>query len=166
MQRPPPVTGAPSASSSLTPDPRRKPLTDRNGRAAPLAKPPSTASLPGASPGASLGALPAASPTALPPAASTAAAEASPAQASAAERTPEYSFADAEGGGLVLRVEMPELTSMEAVELDVSCTSFSLYVPQLYQLGPIAWPRAVDADAAVAKFKKKSGVLQVTLPGM
>ena len=110
--------------------------------------------------------MPAASPTALPPAASTAAAEASPAQASAAERTPEYSFADAEGGGLVLRVEVPELSSMKAVELDVSCTSFSLYVPQLYQLGPIAWPRAVDADAAVAKFKKKSGVLKVTLPGM
>ena len=79
-------------------------------------------------------------------------------------RTPAHSFADAEGGGLVLRVEVPELTSMEAAELEVDGTGFILYVPQLYRLGPLAWPRPVDVDAAVAKLLKKRGVLQVTLP--
>ena len=83
-----------------------------------------------------------------------------------AERTPAHSFADAEGGGLLLRVEVPELSSMGAAELEVSAAGFSLYVPQLYRLGPLAWPRPVDVDAARAKFLKKSGVLQVTLPGM
>ena len=83
-----------------------------------------------------------------------------------AERTPAHSFADAEGGGLVLRVEVPELSSMGAAELEVSAAGFSLYVPQLYRLGPLAWPRPVDVDAARAKFLKKSGVLQVTLPVM
>ena len=83
-----------------------------------------------------------------------------------AERTPAHSFADAEGGGLVLRVEVPELSSMGAAELEVSAAGFSLYVPQLYRLGPLAWRRPVDVDAARAKFLKKSGVLQVTLPGM
>ena len=83
-----------------------------------------------------------------------------------AERTPAHSFADAEGGGLVLRVEVPELSSMGAAELEVSAAGFSLYVPQLYRLGPLAWPRPVDVDAARAKFLKKSGVLQVTLPGI
>ena len=83
-----------------------------------------------------------------------------------AERTPAHSFADAEGGGLLLRVEVPELSSMGAAELEVSGTGFSLYVPQLYRLGPLAWPRPVDVDAARAKFLRKSGVLQVTLPGM
>ena len=87
-----------------------------------------------------------------------------PAHASAAERTPAHSFADAEGGGLLLRVEVPELSSMGAAELEVSGTGFSLYVPQLYRLGPLAWPRPVDVDAARAKFLKKRGVLQVTLP--
>ena len=81
-----------------------------------------------------------------------------------AERTPAHSFADAEGGGLLLRVEVPELSSMGAAELEVSGTGFSLYVPQLYRLGPLAWPRPVDVDAARAKFLKKRGVLQVTLP--
>ena len=107
-----------------------------------------------------------------PPSAATAAspppavAAAPPAQASAAERTPAHSFADAEGGGLLLCVEVPELSSMGAAELEVSGTGFSLYVPQLYRLGPLAWPRPVDVDAARAKFLKKSGVLQVTLLGM
>ena len=106
-----------------------------------------------------------------PPSAATAApppavAAAPPAQASAAERTPAHSFADAEGGGLLLCVEVPELSSMGAAELEVSAAGFSLYVPQLYRLGPLAWPRPVDVDAARAKFLKKSGVLQVTLPGM
>ena len=81
-----------------------------------------------------------------------------------AERTPAHSFADAEGGGLLLRVEVPELSSMGAAELEVSAAGFSLYVPQLYRLGPLAWPRPVDVDAARAKFLKKRGVLQVTLP--
>ena len=83
-----------------------------------------------------------------------------------AERTPAHSFTDAEGGELVLRVEVPELSSMGAAELEVSAAGFSLYVPQLYRLGPLAWPRPVDVDAARAKFLKKSGVLQVTLPSM
>ena len=83
-----------------------------------------------------------------------------------AERTPAHSFADAEGGELVLRVEVPELSSMGAAELEVSTAGFSLYVPQLYRLGPLAWPRPVDVDAARAKFLKKSGVLQVTLPSL
>ena len=105
-----------------------------------------------------------------PPSAATAAppppavAAAPPAQASAAERTPAHSFADAEGGGLLLCVEVPELSSMGAAELEVSAAGFSLYVPQLYRLGPLAWPRPVDVDAARAKFLKKRGVLQVTLP--
>ena len=106
----------------------------------------------------------AAAPAVLAPAPPSATTAAPPAQASAAERTPAHSFADAEGGGLVLRVEVPELSSMGAAELEVDGTGFSLYVPQLYQLGPIAWPRPVDVDAAVAKFLKKRGVLQVTLP--
>ena len=113
--------------------------------------------------------------TAAPPPPATAAAvappppavaAAPPAQASAAERTPAHSFAHAEGGGLLLCVEVPELSSMGAAELEVSGTGFSLYVPQLYRLVPLAWPRPVDVDAARAKFLKKSGVLQVTLPGM
>ena len=109
----------------------------------------------------------AAAPAVVAPAPPPAAAAAPPlAQASAAERTPAHSFADAEGGGLVLRVEVPELSSMGAVELEVSAAGFSLYVPQLYRLGPLAWPRPVDVDAAVAKFLKKRGVLQVTLPDM
>ena len=111
--------------------------------------------------------------TAAPPPPATAAAvappppavaAAPPAQASAAERTPAHSFAHAEGGGLLLCVEVPELSSMGAAELEVSGTGFSLYVPQLYRLGPLAWPRPVDVDAARAKFLKKRGVLQVTLP--
>ena len=107
----------------------------------------------------------AAAPAVVAPAPPPAAAAAPPlAQASAAERTPAHSFADAEGGGLVLRVEVPELSSMGAAELEVSATGFSLYVPQLYRLGPLAWPRPVDVDAARAKFLKKRGVLQVTLP--
>ena len=81
-----------------------------------------------------------------------------------AERTPAHSFADAEGGGLLLCVEVPGLSSMGAAELEVSAAGFSLYVPQLYRLGPLAWPRPVDVDAARAKFLKKRGVLQVTLP--
>ena len=116
-------------------------------------------------------ALPAAPPPAAPPPAAPppaapppAVAAAPPAQASASERTPAHSFADAEGGGLLLCVEVPELSSMGAAELEVSATGFSLYVPQLYRLGPLAWPRPVDVDAARAKFLKKRGVLQVTLP--
>ena len=109
----------------------------------------------------------AAAPAVVAPAPPPAAAAAPPlAQASAAERTPAHSFADAEGGGLVLRVEVPELSSMGAAELEVSTAGFSLYVPQLYRLGPLAWPRPVDVDAARAKFLKKSGVLQVTLPSL
>ena len=54
----------------------------------------------------------------------------------------------------------------DCAELEVSAAGFSLYVPQLYRLGPLAWPRPVDVDAARAKFLRKSGVLQVTLPGM
>jgi len=79
------------------------------------------------------------------------------------ERTPQHAFADGEGGALVLRVELPEVSSMAAVELDVSGGGLELRVPSLYQLS-LAWPRLVDADAAKAKFLKKSGVLQVTLP--
>ena len=79
------------------------------------------------------------------------------------ERTPQHAFADGEGGALVLRVELPEVSSMAAVELDVSGGGLELRVPSLYQLS-LAWPRPVDADAAKAKFLKKSGVLQVTLP--
>ena len=91
----------------------------------------------------------AAAPAVVAPAPPPAAAAAPPpAQSSAAERTPAHSFADAEGGGLVLRVEVPELSSMGAAELEVSATGFSLYVPQLYRLGPLTWPRPVDVDAA------------------
>ena len=125
----------------------------RAGTALPAAPPPA-APPPAAPP-------PAAPPPAAPP---PAVAAAPPAQASASERTPAHSFADAEGGGLLLCVEVPELSSMGAAELEVSGTGFSLYVPQLYRLGPLAWPRPVDVDAARAKFLKKRGVLQVTLP--
>ena len=59
---------------------------------------------------------------------------------------------------------VPELSSMGSAELDVSDKGFRLLVKGMYALGPLAWPRPVDAEAARAKFLKKSGVLQVTLP--
>jgi len=132
--------------------------------AAAAATPPAAAAAAAATPPAAPAA--AATPPAAAAAAPPTAAAAPPAQPSAAERTPAHSFADAEGGGLVLCVEVPELSSMGSAELEVSAASFSLYVPQLYRLGPLAWPRPVDVDAARAKFLKKRGVLQVTLPDM
>ena len=86
-----------------------------------------------------------------------------PAPAPAAEHTPTHAFADGDGGALVLRVELPEVSSMAAVELDVSSGGLSLRVLSLYQLS-LEWPRPVKPDGAKAKFLKKSGVLQVTLP--
>ena len=76
---------------------------------------------------------------------------------------PSHSFDDGEGGVLVLQVKLPGLSSMSEVELDVSADGFVLSSP-LFAL-ELAWPRAVDANGAKAKFLRKSGVLQVTLPG-
>ena len=75
---------------------------------------------------------------------------------------PSHSFDD-KGGVLVLQVKLPGLSSMSEVELDVSADGFVLSSP-LFAL-QLAWPRAVDAHGAKAKFLRKSGVLQVTLPG-
>ena len=75
---------------------------------------------------------------------------------------PSHSFDDGKDGVLVLQVRLPGLSSMSEVELDVSADGFALSSP-LFAL-ELAWPRAVDADGAKAKFLRKSGVLQVTLP--
>ena len=75
---------------------------------------------------------------------------------------PSHSFDDGKDGVLVLQVKLPGLSSMSGVELDVSADGFALSSP-LFAL-ELAWPRAVDADGAKAKFLRKSGVLQVTLP--
>jgi len=76
---------------------------------------------------------------------------------------PAHSFADGEGGVLVLQVKLPGLSSISEVALDVSADGFDLSSPSFALR--LAWPRAVDANGAKAKFLRKSGVLQVTLPG-
>ena len=75
---------------------------------------------------------------------------------------PSHSFDDGKDGVLVLQVKLPGLSSMSGVELDVSGDGFVLSSPSFAL--ELAWPRDVDADGAKAKFLRKSGVLQVTLP--
>ena len=75
---------------------------------------------------------------------------------------PSHSFDAGKDGVLVLQVKLPGLSSMSEVELDVSADGFVLS-STLFAL-ELAWPRAVNADGAKAKFLRKSGVLQVTLP--
>ena len=69
----------------------------------------------------------------------------------------------ADGGSLVLKVQLPLLASLGEAEVDVSATAFSLSAPGAYAL-ELSWPRRVDADDAKAKFSKKSRTLQVTAP--
>ena len=67
---------------------------------------------------------------------------------------PEHELRE-EDGGLVLRVQLPELASLENAELDISEEKLSLRVPSRYLLH-LSWPQPIDTDAAKAKFLKKS----------
>ena len=88
--------------------------------------------------------------------------EAMPTEATPTEATPTHEFAQSDGS-IVLKVSMPELSSLGEAEVEISDDSFSLHVPSLYRL-QLQWPQAVSAEEAKAKFVRKSHTLQVTLP--
>ena len=78
------------------------------------------------------------------------------------EATPTHEFAQSDGS-IVLKVSLPELSSLGEAEVEISDDSFYLHAPSLYRL-QLQWPQAVSADEAKAKFVRKSHTLQVTLP--
>ena len=80
------------------------------------------------------------------------------------ERRPEHELLDSGvDEPVVLKVSLPALESLEGVEVDISEDHFRLVAPNAYRL-ELSWPRPMDADAAKAKFLKKSHTLQVTVP--
>ena len=80
------------------------------------------------------------------------------------ERRPEHELLDSGvDEPVVLKVSLPTLESFEGVEVDISEDQFRLVAPNAYRL-ELRWPRPMNADAAKAKFLKKSRTLQVTVP--
>ena len=80
------------------------------------------------------------------------------------ERRPEHELLDSGvDEPVVLKVSLPTLESFEGVEVDISEDLFRLVAPNAYRL-ELRWPRPMNADAAKAKFLKKSRTLQVTVP--
>merc|ERR1712139_344530 len=80
---------------------------------------------------------------------------------------PDHSIATSEdGSSLVLSVEVPSLTSMEGVGLDIAEKSASLVFPRAFEIGTLKTPlpQAVKATKAKAKFSKKNHRITVTMP--
>ena len=79
-----------------------------------------------------------------------------------AEATPSHEITEADGS-MLLKVSLPELTSLGEAEVEISATHFFLHAPGLYRLS-LEWPQPIAADDAKAKFSKKNRALSVTLP--
>lgn len=80
---------------------------------------------------------------------------------------PSHSVTTSEDGtSLILSVEVPSLTSMEGVGLDVAEKSASLVFPLALNVGTVKTPlsQAVVPTKAKAKFSKKNHRITVTMP--
>ncbi|KAK3279338.1 hypothetical protein CYMTET_12769, partial [Cymbomonas tetramitiformis] len=64
---------------------------------------------------------------------------------------------------LVVRINLPRLTSIAGVELDVSSTRILLRKQDMYRLD-FQLPHKVDSDKGNAKFDKPKRTLEITLP--
>lgn len=65
---------------------------------------------------------------------------------------------------LVIYVTLPGVSSVSAVQLDVSRNDISVIVPDKFKLNSAPLPFAVDSDKGRAKFDKAKGRLEVVLP--
>lgn len=65
---------------------------------------------------------------------------------------------------LVIRVTLPGVSSVSAVQLDVSRTDISVHVPGKFLLPGAPLPFQVDSDRGRAKFDKAKAVLEVVVP--
>ena len=82
----------------------------------------------------------------------------------AAEATPSYDLAEADGGSsIVLKIQLPEMSGLGDASVDVGPEAFALHAPGMYKLD-LTWPHQVSADDAKAKFSKKTKTLTVTAP--
>lgn len=80
-------------------------------------------------------------------------------------KAPDFTLTES-GDGLQLAIAVPQLTSMQGVNLDVTERRASLDFPSSAGLRPlqVELPRAVLPTAARAKFSKKTHQIMVTLP--
>ena len=78
------------------------------------------------------------------------------------EAAPTYEMTESDGS-LALKISLPDLSSLEEAEVEISERNFYLRAPGKYRL-QLEWPQAISADDAKAKFLRKKGILQVTLP--
>ena len=60
---------------------------------------------------------------------------------------------------------LPQLSSVEDLEVDVGQTDFHLFVAGFYQT-EILFPQNVDKQMAKAKFSQRSKMLRVTVPAL
>jgi hypothetical protein len=85
------------------------------------------------------------------------------AAAEAARREPDCELEDDGLGGVVLRVHLPGVASMDGVQLDVSDDCCDLRMADGGTLRR-PWPRTLDSSRASAKFSKRGAVLVVRCP--
>ena len=67
-------------------------------------------------------------------------------------------------GALQLRVELPGVSSLGEIEVDLSATEVVLARHDGAELLRVPMPRPVSTERAVAKFSKRQQRLTVTLP--
>lgn len=115
----------------------------------------------GISPPTPVAAVAASSSTAAAAAASATAA--APSAAAAAGPAVPSTTLRVDGDKYIVEVHLPGLTSMADVELDVSATIVSVAAPG-FSKAVEALPDAADHAAATAKFKRRKGLLTVTVP--
>ena len=85
--------------------------------------------------------------------------------AAAGRGAPRYALEEDGSGGVVLTVDVPGVSSMDNIEVDVSDAALSLRAEGFEPLF-LAWPRPVDAARATAKFRKLKQRLVVRCPGL
>ncbi|XP_046557486.1 PIH1 domain-containing protein 2-like [Haliotis rubra] len=81
-------------------------------------------------------------------------------------KKPEYSMetVDVDSGKCVqVKISLPEVTSVQECELEISQDDLSLLVPDRYELH-LQLPHPVDEEQATAKFNKKHSSLNITMP--
>lgn len=64
---------------------------------------------------------------------------------------------------LEVKVALPQLALVSDLELDVSASDFTIFVPGLYQ-AEILFPQHVNKEQAHAKFSKRSKMLRLKAP--
>ncbi|XP_048254000.1 PIH1 domain-containing protein 2-like isoform X1 [Haliotis rufescens] len=81
-------------------------------------------------------------------------------------RKPEYSMetVDVDSGKCVqVKISLPEVTSVQECELEISQDDVTLLVPDRFELH-LQLPHPVDEERATAKFNKKHSSLNITMP--